>query len=104
MSTYHNKTDQKLNGKHCSYNCKYYQDGAVLSLCNKFNEQLKYSDKGKPLPCNQCVIELQVKPACTVYQNIHESYMIGISSPLFSTRKEAEDWAIENGYRINTDY
>lgn len=100
-----NKTvDQKLNGRHCSYNCKYYQDGAVLSLCNKFNEQLKYSDNGKPLPCSPCVFELQTRPSCTVYQNNHENYMVGITSPVFNTRQDAEKWAIENGYRINTDY
>jgi len=26
----------------CSYKCRYYQDGAVLSYCNKYHKPLKY--------------------------------------------------------------
>ena len=40
------------------------------------------------------------KPVCQVYQNRHENYMIGILSPVFSTRREAEAWAIENGFKL----
>ena len=54
--------DQKLlNGKYCAYGCKYYQDGAVLSLCNKFKDQLKYADNGKPQACEKCLKEIENK-------------------------------------------
>lgn len=38
----------------CSYKCRYYQDGAVLSYCNKYHKQLKYDGTIPPLLLDEC--------------------------------------------------
>ena len=40
--------------KQCFYKCKYYQDGAVYSLCNKYDAILKYSGSPPPLRVSGC--------------------------------------------------
>lgn len=42
----------------CSYKCRYYMDGSVFSLCNKYNEILKYDSRCLPLICEKCKYEL----------------------------------------------
>ena len=41
----------------CSYKCPYYQDGPVLSLCNKHKKQLRYDGKIPPLLTEECKAE-----------------------------------------------
>ncbi len=43
----------KLNKINCSYSCPYYQDGPVISLCNKFGKILEF-DNYKPLLLDKC--------------------------------------------------
>ena len=42
----------------CSYKCPYYQDGPVLSLCNKHKKQLRYDGKIPPLLADECKAEM----------------------------------------------
>lgn len=44
----------RRNKERCSYKCPYYQDGPVLSLCNKYNKQLKYDGQIPPLLAPEC--------------------------------------------------
>lgn len=41
------------------------------------------------------------KPTANIYQNVHDNYMIGVVCPLFDTREQAEDWALENGFKLS---
>jgi len=44
----------------CSYQCPYYQDGSVSSLCNKYgNKVLAYDGKIPPLRCKECRMEIE---------------------------------------------
>lgn len=38
----------------CSYKCGYYQDGPVISLCNKYHKPLKYDGTIPPLLLDEC--------------------------------------------------
>lgn len=38
----------------CSYKCRYYQDGAVFSYCNKYHKGLKYDGTIPPLLTDEC--------------------------------------------------
>ena len=80
---------------------------------NKIKESIKLltryfenkRSEGMLLLNDECVLTafdlvMKNKPTCQVYQNKHENYMIGILSPVFSTRREAEAWAIENGFKL----
>ena len=49
------------NKERCSYKCPYYQNGAVLDLCNKFNEILVNDGKAPPLIRPKCKQELDDK-------------------------------------------
>jgi len=42
----------------CSYVCPYYQDGPVLSLCNKYKKQLHYDGCTPPLLAEECKLEM----------------------------------------------
>lgn len=46
------------NDERCSYRCQYYQDGPVLSLCNKYHKQLRYDGKTPALLADECKAEL----------------------------------------------
>ena len=42
----------------CSYKCPYYQDGPVISLCNKHKKQLRYDGNIPPLLTEECKAEM----------------------------------------------
>ena len=42
----------------CSYKCPYYQDGPVISLCNKYKKQLRYDGNIPPLLTEECKAEM----------------------------------------------
>lgn len=48
---------RRWDEEHCSYQCPYYMDGAVLSLCNKFGKHLKYEGM-RPALLPECRAEL----------------------------------------------
>lgn len=49
---------RRHNEERCSYSCPYYQDGAVLSLCNKHAKTLRYDGQIPPLLAPECKAEL----------------------------------------------
>lgn len=55
--------DRKMNvvrhsKERCSYRCPYYQDGPVLSLCNKYKKKLHYDGGIPPLLVEECKVEM----------------------------------------------
>jgi len=48
----------RKDAKRCSYKCPYYQDGSVLSWCNKYKKQLHYDGCIPPLLAEECIQEL----------------------------------------------
>ncbi len=39
----------------CSYQCRYYQGGPVMSICNKYHKQVHYDGRIPPLLAPECV-------------------------------------------------
>ena len=54
-----------MDNDRCSYSCPYYQDGAVMSICTKYNNAiLQYDGKIPPLKCEKCVSEMKGGKQC----------------------------------------
>ena len=45
---------KRYSSTQCSYQCPYYQDGPVMSICNKFHEQVHYHGKAPPRITEKC--------------------------------------------------
>lgn len=61
----------------CSYKCPYYQDGPVISLCNKHKKQLRYDGNIPPLLTEECKAEMTTHNATS-----HRSAACGASGGL----------------------
>jgi len=43
----------------CSYQCRYYQGGPVMSICNKYHKHLQYGGSIPPLMTQECLDSLK---------------------------------------------